>query len=136
MGQMTMLGGLFVQLLFFGFFLLVSLIFFIRMRNSPARYAIPKYGKHTGVSLLRLLFATAGLIILRCIFRAIEFGQGHASYLASYKAYMYLFDAFPMFVVQVMFHVIHVGDVFAPHFAIGKLANDSKDDNIYLQSRV
>ncbi|KAH7399752.1 RTA1 like protein-domain-containing protein [Cadophora sp. MPI-SDFR-AT-0126] len=135
MGQKVMLGGLFVQLLFFGFFLLVSLIFFKRMRNSPARHTVPTYGKRTWVALLKLLFAAAGLIILRCIFRVIEFGQGHSGYLASHEVYMYLFDAFPMFVVQVMFHVIHAGDVFPPHFAMGKLANDSKDDNIYLQSR-
>lgn len=136
MGQMTMLGGLAVQLLFFGFFLLVSLIFFKRMRSSPLRYTIPTYGKHTWVALLKLLFAAAGLIILRCIFRAIEFGQGHAGYLASHEVFMYLFDAFPMFVVQVMFHVIHAGDVFPPQFDMKKLANDSKDDNIYLTSRV
>ncbi|PVH73998.1 RTA1-domain-containing protein [Cadophora sp. DSE1049] len=134
-GQTVMLGGLLVQLLFFGFFLLVSLIFFKRMRSSPARYTIPKYGKHTWLALLKLLFVTAGLIILRCIFRAIEFGQGHAGYLASHEVYMYLFDAFPMFVVQALFHVVHAGDVFPPNFAMGKLANDSKDDNIHLQSR-
>ncbi|KAK0102228.1 hypothetical protein ONS95_005851 [Cadophora gregata] len=136
MGQNVMLAGLFVQLLFFGFFLVVSLIFFQRMRASPLRHTVPTYGKHTWAGLLNLLFAAAALIILRCIFRAIEFGQGHdGGYLASHEVYMYLFDTAPMFIVQVMFHVVHAGDVFPPHFGMGKLANDSKDD-IYLQSRV
>jgi hypothetical protein len=37
MGQKIMLVGLFVQLLFFGFFLVISFIFFVRLRSSPAR---------------------------------------------------------------------------------------------------
>ncbi|KAG4442942.1 hypothetical protein IFR05_001555 [Cadophora sp. M221] len=135
MGEKVMLGGLFVQLLFFGFFLIASLIFYKRMRSSPARFTIPAYGTRTWVALLKLLFAAAALIILRCVFRMIEFGQGHSGYLASHEVYMYLFDAFPMFVVQAMFHVIHAGDVFPPNFAMGKLGNDSKGDDIFLQNR-
>ncbi|KAL5321395.1 hypothetical protein ACEPPN_009353 [Leptodophora sp. 'Broadleaf-Isolate-01'] len=135
MGQKIILGGLFVQLLFFGFFLIVSLIFYKRMRSSPARFTIPAYGTRTWVALLKLLFAAAALIILRCIFRVVEFGQGHDGYLASHEVYMYLFDAFPMFVVQAMFHFVHAGDVFPPNFAMGKLANDSKGDDIFLQNR-
>ncbi|KAH7351323.1 RTA1 like protein-domain-containing protein [Rhexocercosporidium sp. MPI-PUGE-AT-0058] len=135
LGQKTMIAGLFVQLLFFGFFMLVALIFFKRMRSSPARYTIPTYGKRTWAALLNLLFAAAALIILRCIFRMIEFSQGHTGYLASHEVYMYLFDAFPMFVVQAMFHFIHAGDVFPPNFAMEKLANDSKGDDIFLQDR-
>ncbi|PVH86718.1 RTA1 like protein [Cadophora sp. DSE1049] len=110
-GQKVILFGLFVQLAFFGFFLFVALIFYKRMQSSPARYTIPSYGKHTWVQLIKLLFAAAAIIILRCIFRVIEFGQGHSGYLATHEVYMYIFDALPMFLVQAMFHLVHAGDV-------------------------
>ncbi|KAL2076056.1 hypothetical protein VTL71DRAFT_999 [Oculimacula yallundae] len=135
MGQKIIIAGLLVQLLFFGFFLLVALIFFKRMRSSAAQYTIPTYGKRTWAALLKLLFAAATLIILRCVFRMIEFGQGHSGYLASHEVYMYLFDAFPMFMVQAMFHFIHAGDVFPRNFDMKKLENDSKGDDIFLQNR-
>jgi hypothetical protein len=137
MGQHIMLIGLFVQLAFFGIFLVVSLIFWKRMRSSPARYTIPTYGKHTWVGLLKLLFVAAAVIILRCIYRIIEFGQGHGGYLASHEVFMYIFDALPMFFVQTMMHVIHGGDVFPPNFSMGKRLPDNQSDSEFdLQSRV
>lgn len=112
MGQTIMLIGLFIQLLFFGFFLVISLVFWKRMHNSPKGFAVPQYSKHSWLALLKLLLCAAVIVILRCIFRVIEFGQGHDGYLASHEVYMYLFDAAPMFVVQVMFHPVHAADVF------------------------
>ncbi|KAH8587379.1 RTA1 like protein-domain-containing protein [Bisporella sp. PMI_857] len=135
-GQKVMLLGLFVQLLFFGFFLIVSLIFFKRMRSSPARYTIPIHGKHTWIGLLKLLFIAAVIIILRCVFRIIEFGQGHSGYLASHEVYMYIFDALPMFLVQAMFHTIHAGDVFPPGFRMSKLDDNVSEANIGLRDRM
>ena len=52
------------------------------------------------------------IIILRCIFRVVEFSQGHDGYLASHEMYMYLFDTTPMLAVQAMFHFVHAADVF------------------------
>jgi hypothetical protein len=51
-GQKMMLLGLFVQLLFFGFFVVISVIFYFRMRSSPARFAIPTYGKYAWPALV------------------------------------------------------------------------------------
>lgn len=47
LGQKIVLVGLFAQLLFFGFFLVVAVTFDRRMSRSPVRYTIPKYGKHS-----------------------------------------------------------------------------------------
>jgi hypothetical protein len=135
LGQKIMLIGLFSQLLFFGFFLFVSVIFWKRMRSSPARYTTPTYGKHTWLALLKLLFAAAALIILRNVYRVIEFGQGYSGYLASHEPYMYIFDTFPMFVVQAMFHLIHAGEVLPENFGMGKLYATDSEANIGLQNR-
>ncbi len=135
MGEKVMLLGLFSQLVFFGFFLLVSLIFWKRMRSSPARYTIPSYGKRSWITLLKLLFTAAAIIILRCIFRIIESSQGREGYLASLEAYMYVFDAVPMFLVQAMFHFVHAGDVFPRNFGMEKLADNDSETNIGLRDR-
>ncbi len=126
LGQKIMLIGLFVQLAFFGFFLVISIVFWKRTRSSPARYTL-RYGKHSWYSLLMLLLTAAAVIILRCVYRIIEFGQGNTGYLATHEVFLYLFDAVPMLGVQIMFHVIHAGDVFPPNFAMRKVTDDESD---------
>jgi magnesium-transporting ATPase (P-type) len=133
-GQKLMLIGLFVQLAFFGLFLVISIVFRKRMRSTPARYTL-RPGKHSWYTLLLLLLAAAAIIILRCVFRIIEFGQGHDGYLASHEAFLYLFDALPMLGVQIMFHVIHAGDVFPLNFTMGKRL-DGDSDQMELNERV
>lgn len=117
-----MLLGLFVQLLFFGFFLVISLVFWKRMRNSPKMHSVPQYGKNHWSKLLKLLLLAAPIIIFRCFFRIIEFSQGHDGYLVSHEVFMYLFDAAPMFLVQIMFHFVYAADVFGAG-SMGKLGD-------------
>ncbi|KAI4671230.1 uncharacterized protein J4E88_009263 [Alternaria novae-zelandiae] len=125
MGQKIMLLGLFVQLAFFGFFVVVSAIFYFRMRSAPERYTVPKYGKYAWPTLYKLLAIAAVVIIARCIFRVIEFGQGHSGYLASHEVYMYVFDTLPMFLVQVLFHFVRADDVFGTnHRQVKKLDSE------------
>lgn len=112
MGQKIMLFGLFVQLLFLGFFLCIALIFWKRMSRSSKQYAVPQYGKHSWDKLLKMVLAAAVIIILRCIFRVIEFAQGHDGYLVSHEIFIYIFDAGPMLVVQVMMHFVYAAEVF------------------------
>lgn len=135
LGQTIMLIGLFSQLSFFGFFLIVALIFWKRMRAHPTDHTVPVYGKHTWITLLKLLYCAAALIIFRCIFRVIEFAQGHNGYLVSHEVFLYIFDALPMFLVQVMFHFVHAGDIFPKNANMGKLSNQS-DSDIRLHQRV
>jgi hypothetical protein len=112
LGQKIMLVGLFCQLLFFSLFLAISLVFWKRMQSSAKLYTTPTYGKHTWKSLMKLLFGAAVIIILRCVYRIVEFAQGNSGYLASHEIYMYIFDAVPMCIVQLMFHFVHAGNVF------------------------
>lgn len=112
MGQKIMLLGLFVQLLFLGFFLCISLVFWQRMSKSTKQYTIPQYGKHTWKTLLKMVVGAAIIIILRCIFRVIEFAQGHSGYLVSHEVYMYIFDAAPMLGVQIMMLFVYAAEIF------------------------
>jgi hypothetical protein len=110
-GQKIVLVGLFIQLVFLGLFLTVAIIFWKRMRSS-ATYAMPARGRRSWQSLFVLLLLVSSIIVLRCIFRVIEFAQGHDGTLVSHEIYMYVFDTIPMFLTQSAFHFIHAGDVF------------------------
>lgn len=133
MGQAIMLIGLFVQLFFFGFFLVISLVFWKRLHGSSKAASVPQYGKHSWVALLKLMLCAAVVIILRCIFRVIEFAQGHDGYLASREVYMYVFDTGPMFAVQVLFHFVYAADVFGSGVS-KKLSDDESVIHLYQRS--
>ncbi|KAF2012586.1 RTA1 like protein [Aaosphaeria arxii CBS 175.79] len=126
MGQKIMLIGLFVQLLFLGFFLFISLIFWKRMNKSTRHYTVPQYGKHGWKALLKMVVCAAVIIIARCVFRVIEFAQGHDGYLVSHEIYMYIFDSAPMFLVQAMMHFVYAAKVFG----IGNFAKLGKSESV------
>jgi hypothetical protein len=95
-GQGIMLIGLFVQLVFLGFFVVGSLVFWQRIWRSSKQYAVPQYGKHTWIELFKLVAGAAFVTVLRCILRIMEFVQGHSGYLVTHEVYMYIFDTAPM----------------------------------------
>ncbi|KZM23608.1 response to stress [Ascochyta rabiei] len=125
-----MLLGLFVQLLFLGFFLgfflCISLVFWQRMSKSSKQYAILQYGKHTWDQLLKMVVLAAVIIILRCIFHVIEFAQGHSGYLVSHEIFIYIFDAAPMLVVQSMMHFVYAAKVFG----VGRFSRLGKIESV------
>lgn len=126
MGQKIMLAGLFIQLLFLGFFLYIALVFWQRMSRSSRRHAIPQYGKHSWDALLKMILVIAVIIILRCIFRVIEFAQGHEGYLVSNEIFIYIFDAAPMLIVQVMMHFVYAAEVFG----VGRSSRLGKTESV------
>ncbi|KAK5789728.1 hypothetical protein VI817_008851 [Penicillium citrinum] len=130
LGQKIMLLGLFAQLLMFSFFLTIALVFWKRMQSSAKLYTVPQHGKHTWKSMMKLLFSAATVIILRCIYRIIEFAQGNDGYLASHEIFMYILDAVPMLFVQIMFHFVHAGDVFPADFVTSKLQDNGSFVNL------
>lgn len=107
-GQKVLIVGLFVQLIFFGFFLSVSVSFKIRLRRSGLDLTGGLRGR-----LLHLLFIVSALIIERCVFRIIEYVEGTDGYLNSHEAFMYIFDMVPMFFVQAIFHFYHAAKILA-----------------------
>ncbi|EKD17673.1 uncharacterized protein L3040_003555 [Drepanopeziza brunnea f. sp. 'multigermtubi'] len=124
MGQDILMAGLVAQLIFFCFFLLISLVFWKRMRSSPTYYSMPKYGKYSWQQLLKLLLAAAAIIIFRCVFRIIEFSQGDDGALMKKEWYIYAGDFAPMLFVQCAFHWMHTQDVFPPGGVSGKTASE------------
>ncbi|KAF5258554.1 hypothetical protein FOXYS1_10868 [Fusarium oxysporum] len=130
MGAKIIIIGLFVQLAFFGAFLVVAVNFHINIVRRPttrSRIGIP-WQKH-----LKLLYATGMLIMVRSVFRAVEYLQGDDGYLLAREGYLYVFDALLMFIVMVLFNLMHPAELFVDRSRIEKFATATE---IGLRDRV
>ncbi|KAF4946417.1 hypothetical protein FSARC_14204 [Fusarium sarcochroum] len=107
-GAKVIIGGLFVQLIFFGIFIVIAVAFHRSIWNSPtgrSNSGVP-WKKH-----MIALYVGSMLIMVRSVFRAIEYLQGFDGYLLSHEAYLYIFDAVLMFLVMILFNWIHPSEV-------------------------
>lgn len=62
---------------------------------------------------MRALYIGSLLIMVRSLFRAVEYLQGFDGYLLKHEAYLYIFDALLMFLVMVLFNWIHPAEIAA-----------------------
>lgn len=110
-GENIIIGGLVVQLLFFGCFMVTSGIFHVRMHKCPTTtiltQAIP-WQRH-----LYALYGASLLILVRSLFRLIEYAQGNDGYLISHEAFLYVFDSVLMLATMVLMAWIHVSEITA-----------------------
>lgn len=93
--------GLFVQIVMFATFCVLAIVFHTRMRRSPV--SITEVKGLTWEEDLYFLYAVSALIMVRSIFRVVEYIQGHTGYLLSHEWTLYVFDSLLMFVVAVLF---------------------------------
>jgi hypothetical protein len=119
-GEKLIIAGLFCQLFFFAFFIVVAGIFHYRLvNNKPFQKRIQHQQLSSSIPLYDLpwkrhlynLYLTSGLIMIRSIFRVIEYLQGNAGYLLSHEVFLYVFDAILMLTVMVMFNWVHPSEV-------------------------
>lgn len=108
-GEKIIIAGLCGQIIVFGFFVVVSALFNIRLVRCPTveseRRVIP-WKRH-----LVMLYTSSGLILVRSIFRVVEYLQGNKGYLISHEIFLYVFDALLMAFVMALFGVWYVGDL-------------------------
>ncbi|KAK1593642.1 RTA1 like protein [Colletotrichum navitas] len=107
-GEKCIIAGLFVQIVVFGFFVMTSLLFHYRLAKSPtstSESAIP-WKRH-----LYVLYITSGIILIRSIFRVVEYLQGNGGYLISHEIFLYIFDTLLMAIVMAIFLVWYVEDL-------------------------
>ncbi|RDW82322.1 hypothetical protein BP6252_03434 [Coleophoma cylindrospora] len=105
MGQYVITGGLCIQLLFFGLFIVVAAIFHWRMYTNPTQRAL---GTHINWERhLFVLYIASLFIMVRSVFRVIEYVMGQDGPLLSNEVYLYVFDAALMFLTMLLFNVQH-----------------------------
>jgi hypothetical protein len=111
LGEHVITGGLIIQILFFGVFILVAGIFHMRIARQPTSrsqtLSVP-WQRH-----LVVLYAASALIMVRSIFRVAQYLMGVDSFLLGNELYLYVFDAALMFVAMVLFNYWHPSAVIA-----------------------
>ncbi|KAL2670296.1 hypothetical protein Neosp_014763 [[Neocosmospora] mangrovei] len=108
-GERVIIGGLFVQLAFFGFFIVVAALYHRRLRRSPTIRALDPYVRWQ--AYLVTLYVTGVLIWVRSLFRVIEFIQGNDGELMKSEVYVFVFDGLLMFIVLVWMNWFHPGEI-------------------------
>ncbi|KAI8710737.1 hypothetical protein NCS52_01533400 [Fusarium sp. LHS14.1] len=115
-GAKVIIVGLFIQLFCFGVFVVIAVAFDRSMRQSPTgRSHVVPWKKH-----MKVLYVGSMLIMVRSVFRAVEYLQGFNGYLLRHEAYLYIFDALLMFFVMVLFNWIHPAEITA---ILGNMGN-------------
>lgn len=91
LGKYIILTGLVLQILLFGLFVIIALIFHSRLRKNPTK------NSHNSAihwaTMLHVLYGVSLLIMVRNIFRVIEYAGGREGYLLSHEWPLYVFDA-------------------------------------------
>lgn len=93
--------GLLVQIIMFAFFCVLAVAFHRRMRRQPTAFSCSTSASWEGG--LYMLYAVSLLIMVRSIFRVVEFAQGQTGYALSHEWTLYVFDSLLMFMVAVIF---------------------------------
>lgn len=108
-GQKIVVTGLFIQIIFFGLFIVTAFTFHLRMRKVPTGRVTAEvlpWQKH-----LFALYISSAFIMVRSIMRVIEFVQGNKGYVFSHEWFLYVFDALLMLGVMSLFCWVHPGEI-------------------------
>ncbi|KAH8664803.1 RTA1 like protein-domain-containing protein [Ilyonectria robusta] len=105
LGENVIIGGLGVQIVFFGFFMVVTMVFHRRILNNPttASLTITTPWK----KFILVMYVASMFIMIRSVFRIAEYIGGSTGTLQSTEVYIYIFDATLMFIVVTLFNVFH-----------------------------
>jgi hypothetical protein len=131
--QNMITGGLGIQVVFFVFFMVVTILFHIRMRKAPSlrsqSLSVP------WEQYIYVLYAASVLILIRSVFRIAEYVGGSDGVLLSKEMYLYIFDAALMFLVMILFNLRHPSLIIAGKKDMEREA-ESAGSNYPMQDRV
>ncbi|KAB8259689.1 RTA1 like protein-domain-containing protein [Aspergillus pseudonomiae] len=109
LGEKIIVIGLFVQIFFFGFFIVTAGSFDMKLKKYPiprCHSAEIPWRKHMNV-----LYASSMLIMIRSVFRLIEYLQGNNGYLLHHEVFLYVFDAVLILIATVIFNICHPSEI-------------------------
>lgn len=108
-GERVIIGGLFVQIIFFGLFTLSAVVFQARLAKRPTPRSIELgdlWHRH-----MAALYVTSILILIRSIVRVVEYLEGYDGYLMKHEVFIYIFDALMMLIVTLVLQYIHPSEI-------------------------
>ncbi|KAH6980215.1 RTA1 like protein-domain-containing protein [Fusarium venenatum] len=113
-GENIIIAGLTVQILFFGLFISVTGLFHFQfVRHSKAR---PIRWQR----LLVVIYVVSVLILIRSLFRMVEYIEGHDGELQSKEVYILILDAVPMAIVSVGLNIFHPSEYMNSRSKVSK----------------
>ncbi|RKL41651.1 hypothetical protein BFJ72_g5543 [Fusarium proliferatum] len=124
-GEKVILAGLFVQIVVFGFFVITSGLFHRKCLNNPTPAA--RENTFPWKLDLNVLYTVSILILIRSIFRVVEYTQGNGGFLISHEVFLYVFDALLMVMVMAIFliwYVDHLQYKDADHYDLEPCVDD------------
>ncbi|KAM5354685.1 hypothetical protein ACJ41O_001332 [Fusarium nematophilum] len=105
LGENIIVGGLLIQIVFFGFFMAVTLVFHRRIHERPTSRSLVITAPWK--KLLWVLYASSLFILVRSVFRVAEYVLGKEGALQADEYWIYIFDATLMSLVAVLFNYFH-----------------------------
>ncbi|KAL0261330.1 hypothetical protein SLS55_002760 [Diplodia seriata] len=120
--------GLAVQLVVLCMFAAASVHYGVRLRNNPtvaSRYVC--WQSNMGV-----LYLTIGLILVRTVFRLVEYVQGDAGILRSSEIYLYVLDAALMLSVMLAFNLKHPSTLAVRAQPVPTESDEVSESNVFL----
>jgi hypothetical protein len=126
-GEKMIIGGLVAQILFFALFMTVTVVFHVRVSSRPTVLAstLQRHGKRGWLTLLYVLYGASFFILVRCVFRLIEYVQGNDGDILHHEIYMYLFDSCLILGATILFNVVHPSQVVPGGNGIGQVGSGS-----------
>ncbi|CAG7915536.1 unnamed protein product [Penicillium olsonii] len=107
LGSHIVVAGLVIQVIMFGLFIITSIVFEVRMRRSPTTEAFDE--RINWMSQLRTLYAVSALVLVRSIFRVVEYAAGNDAYPLTHEWMLYIFDSLLMIVAMFIWGIWHPG---------------------------
>lgn len=109
LGSHIVLAGLLLQIIIFGFFVSVALVFHLRFKRATTMTTRSSHDLSSPLvpwrKLLYILYVTSAAIMIRSIVRVAEFVEGFEGTIILHEVYLYAFDAVPMAAVMVVFNI-------------------------------
>lgn len=117
MGKSVILTGLAVQIVFFSLFVVTTVMFHLRIKREPTTRSFSV--TVPWLQFIYVLYFTSILILVRSVFRMIEYGMGQNSVLMQSEAYLLVFDGVLMLLVSVVFLWYHPGKILLGYKNVG-----------------
>ncbi|CEJ60491.1 hypothetical protein PMG11_09063 [Penicillium brasilianum] len=128
LGSNIVVAGLVIQVLVFCFFIITSVMFQVRMNRCPTAESFDERCKWK--SHLRVLYAISLLILVRSLFRVVEYVEGNDGYSLTHEWTLYVFDSTLMFAVMLVWGVWYPGDLqgfLKQNMALSSLGSFGRD---------
>jgi len=103
LGQKIILVGLFLQIAMFGLFIAAAIVFHIRIRKWPTQRS--SHPELQWEKMMWCLYIASACIMVRNIFRVVEYASGNDGYLLRHEWPTYIFDFVLMLASMAIFYV-------------------------------